>query len=136
MIPTVNALLDAELEIIKQPSINYKMHFDKDDIFINGYRDALDAMKQVIYKILNTERYQYIIYSWNYGIELKDLFGKPVTEVCPILERRITEALVQDDRIDSVDSFYFDISVRNIVHVTFVANTIFGPIATQKEVPY
>ncbi|MFQ8776837.1 MAG: DUF2634 domain-containing protein [Roseburia sp.] len=28
-------------------------------------------MKQAIYNILNTERYQYIIFSWDYGVELR-----------------------------------------------------------------
>lgn len=37
-------------------------------------------------------------------MELKDLFGKPIDYVMPEVERRITEALVQDDRIDSCDS--------------------------------
>ena len=56
---------------------------------INGFTDGLDAMKQTIYMILNTERYQYIIYSWNYGIELIDLFGEPITYVCPELEEEL-----------------------------------------------
>lgn len=61
--------------------------------------DGREAMEQVIYKILNTERYRYVVYSWNYGIELMDLFGMPADYVCPVLEKRISEALLQDDRI-------------------------------------
>ena len=56
-------------------------------------------MKQAIYKILNTERYQYVMYSWNYGIETLDLYGEPVSWGCPELESRIREALMTDDRI-------------------------------------
>lgn len=33
-------------------------------------------MKQAIYKILQTERFEYLIYSWNYGIELNAVVGK------------------------------------------------------------
>lgn len=134
MIPTTNAILDINLEVQQEPSKNYKMFFDEE--VINGFRDEIEAMKQVIFKILNTERYQYIIYSWNYGIELEDLFGEPVSYVCPELERRITEALVQDDRIESVDSFSFDISQKRKVHVTFVAHTIFGDIEAERTVNY
>ena len=47
----------------------------------------LVAVKQAVYKIIMTERYQYIMYSWNYGVELLDLFGEPVTYVCPELKR-------------------------------------------------
>ena len=134
MIPTTNTILNNELEVQEEPSKNYKMYFDEE--VINGYRDELEAMKQVIFKILNTERYQYIIYSWNYGIELQDLFGEPVSYVCPELERRITEALVQDDRVESVDSFSFDITEKRKVHVTFVVHTIFGDVDAEKVVNY
>ena len=64
MIPSTNTILSTELEVETQPSKNYKMHLEQN--IINGFCDELEAMKQVIYKILNTERYEYIIYSWNY----------------------------------------------------------------------
>ena len=134
MIPTVNDLLNTNLEVETQPSKNYKMHYEEE--VINGFRNELSAMEQVIFKILNTERYQYQVYSWNYGIELLDLFGEPVSFVCPELERRITEALVQDDRIESVDSFSFDTSTKRTVHVTFVIHTIFGDVEAGKAVNY
>ena len=95
--------------------------------------DDVEAIKQAIYNILNTERYQYIIFSWDYGVELKDLFGKPIDYVMPEVERRITEALVQDDRIDSCDSFEFEKKGRKLL-VTFVAHTKFGSVPAQKEV--
>lgn len=132
MIPSVNTILSTELEVETQPSKNYKMHLDQN--IINGFCDELEAMRQVVYKILNTERYQYIIYSWNYGIELLDLYGEPITYVCPELERRITEALVQDDRIESVDNFEFDVSEKRTVKVTFTVHTIFGDVGSEKVV--
>lgn len=132
MIPGINGFLTEDFEIEVQPSKAHKMHMDKQ--FINGMTDGLDAMKQTIYMILNTERYQYIIYSWNYGIELIDLFGEPITYVCPELERRITEALTQDERILSVDAFSFDVSVKGKVHVTFTAHTVFGEVDSEKVV--
>lgn len=134
MIPSTNTILSTNLEVETQGSKNYKMHLESK--IINGFCDKLDAMKQVIYKILNTERYQHIIYSWNYGIELQDLFGESVTYVCPELERRITEALVHDDRIDSVDNFEFDTSVKGIVKAKFTVHTIFGNVDAEKVVNY
>lgn len=134
MIPSTNTILSQDLEVETLPSKNYKMQIEHD--VINGFCDELEAMKQVVFKILNTERYQYILYSWNYGIELLDLYGEPVTYVCPELERRITEALVQDDRIDSVDSFVFDITEKRTVKVTFTVHTIFGEIEAEKVVNF
>lgn len=132
MIPSINGFLQQDFEIEEQPSKTFKMYLEQE--VINGFTDGLDSIIQTIYKILNTERYQYIIYSWNYGIELIDLFGEPVTYVCPELERRITEALTQDERILSVDTFSFDVSVKGVVHVTFTAHTIFGEVNAEKVV--
>ena len=91
-------------------------------------------MKQVIFKILNTERYQYIIYSWNYGIELIDLFGQSISYVCPELERRIIEALTYDERIKSVTDFTFDSPKQGVLHTTFTVHTIFGDVEAEKTV--
>ena len=93
-------------------------------------------MKQAIYKILLTERYQYVMYSWNYGIETLDLYGEPVAYVCPELERRISEALLWDDRIKSVTDFEFNISKKGVVHVSFTAHTIFGDVQAEREVNF
>ena len=134
MIPSVSNLMIADLEVETQPSKNYKMHIQ--DNIISGTCDGLEAMKQVIYKILNTERYRYPIYSWNYGVELSDLVGETVSYVCVEAERRITEALTQDDRIDEVSDFKFDISNKHEVVCTFVVHTIFGDVESQKGVTY
>lgn len=131
MIPK-NGFLTQDFEVEEQPSKTYKMHLNRK--FINGYADELEALKQAIFKILNTERYQHIIYSWNYGIELLDLFGEPITYVCPELERRITEALTQDTRILDVSAFSFDTSKKGKVHVTFLVHTIFGDVEAERMV--
>ena len=134
MIPSTNDILSTDLEVEMMSSKNYKMNIEKN--IINDYCDELESMKQVIYKILNTERYQYIIYSWNYGIELLDLYGEPVDYVCAELERRITEALTQDERIESVDDFEFDVTTKRTVNVLFIVHTIYGSIDIEKAVNY
>ena len=132
MIPSGNTLLTTELEVETLPSLNYAMNFELNRIV--GKVDGLEAMRQVIYKILNTERYQYLIYSWNYGIELADLFGMPVDYCCAEIERRVVEALEADDRIDSVEDFEFEFPKSRVVAVTFTVNTIFGQAEIEKEV--
>lgn len=117
-----------DFEVVGEPSYTYKMVLptrDSETTKFQGKTDEIEAVKQAVYKILNTERYAYLIYSWNYGIELMDLFGQPIPWVYPELERRITEALIWDDRIDSVTDFEFE-NVRNDVHASFTVNTIYG----------
>lgn len=134
MIPSTTAFLEQDFEITEQPTHTYKMNLESNLIW--GYTDGQEAMKQAIYKILNTERYQYVMYSWNYGIELLDLYGEPVSYVCPELERRITEALTWDDRIQSVDNFEFNISKKGEILVTFTAHTVFGDVVAEKVVNF
>lgn len=134
MIPGTTAFLEQDFKIENQPTRTYKM--DPACGFVRGYTDDCAAMKQAIYKILNTERYQYVMYSWNYGIELLDLYGEPISYVCPELKRRITEALTWDNRIQSVDNFEFKISKKGEVHVDFTVHTIFGEMSIEKVVNF
>ncbi|MFV0520099.1 MAG: DUF2634 domain-containing protein [Lachnospirales bacterium] len=132
MLPNLGLAINEAITVVDPKSKNYRMYLEKE--FIKGYANEKEAMKQVIFKILMTERYRHLIYSWNYGIELEDLFGMPVNYVVPEVERRIVEALVQDDRINSVDGFVFDLSKRHIVAVSFVAHTIYGDVNGSREV--
>lgn len=123
---------DLNLIVETSPTKTYKMKIFGDRI--SNYTDEQEAMKQAIYKILNTERYDYSIYSWNYGIELKDLFGKSQNYCKSEIKRRIKEALTQDDRISSVDAFSFEKIGREKLGVNFTVSTIYGDINIFKEV--
>lgn len=131
MIPQ-NDGLTADIKIVERPSKTYKM--DLENNIIAGYTDELEAMRQAVYKIIRTERYKYLIYSWNYGIELEDLFGMPVSYCIPEIERRVIEALVQDTRILEVTNFEFETPKRGIVYVKFEVYTIFGKFDVDREV--
>lgn len=133
MIPKSNIILrDDNIKITQQPTKTYQMDLENERVI--GNVEGLEAMKQAIFKILNTERYQYLVYSWNYGSEFQDLFGMPVTYVCPELERRITEALTWDKRIKEVTDFSFDTSQRGTVIASFTVHTIYGDVITEKAV--
>lgn len=113
------------------PTRTYRLNTNGDSI--SGYTDGLDAVKQAVFLILSVERYQYPIYSWDYGVELAGLFGKPIGYVQPELERRIQEALLQDDRIHKVDNFTFT-KERGKICASFTVHTAFGDLQAQKEV--
>ena len=132
MIPSTAGFLSHDFEIEEQPSLTYRMEISGDSV--RGHVDGRDAVRQAVFRILQTERYQYIIYPWWYGIETLDLYGEPVNWVCAELERRITEALLVDDRITSVIDFEHDTSIKGTVHTTFIVHTIYGDIPAEKEV--
>ena len=73
------------------------------------------------------------IYSWDYGVELADLIGKPMSYVIAELPRRVEEALTQDERILEVKDFIFEVD-KHKLHTTFTVVTQRGDIPTQLEV--
>lgn len=132
MLPTVGDDLDLiEFALEQQPGYTYKLDINKGRI--KGMTDKADAVLQAVYLILSVERYQYPIYSYNYGVELADLIGQPKDYVMSEVKRRITEALLQDDRIESVDGWTFEPAEKAVL-VTFTVHTIYGDIETKKEV--
>lgn len=130
MIPNIPELTTTLKEVTK-PSRDYQVISTKDRI--QGYVEGIEAIKQAIYFILNTERYEFPVYSWQYGVELIDLIGKPPQVIVPEIKRRIRDALTADDRILSVDDFQFEFNKKK-VHVSCVATTIYGDLLVEREV--
>lgn len=129
MIP--KGLIDTNLNISENEEVSktYKVMDNR----IQGFTDELQALKQAIYKELNTERYEYPIYSFSYGIELESLIGKDVTYVKIELKRRIQECLLKDSRVESVDNFQFDVKGDEML-CTFDVTSIYGEITITREV--
>ena len=127
MLPAVDTVIDFKVEESTSKT------FSLDNNTIKGYKDGIEAVKQAIYLMLNVERYKYVIYSWNYGVEIEDLVGKPIYYVKVELERRIKEALMQDTRIKDVYNFSHT-SNKDTVTCRFNVDTIFGMIEAKKVV--
>ena len=143
MTPTVDEtfledVIDDDLEELKEDgeeienSYTYAMNYDTKKIV--GKVDELEAVRQTIFKILSTERYECPLYSWDYGVELKELIGRPKHYCVAEIERQFTEALLTDDRITDVHDFEFSYPARNTVAVTFQVTTIYGNTTIEREV--
>lgn len=131
MLPKQEIDLQVNYTEVKQPNRTYRLVLDS--MRVSGQTDGIEAIKQAIFKILSTERYQHEIYSWNYGVELADLWGRPTTYVLPELKRRITEALTWDDRIETVTDFAFDVQ-GGVIHMAFTVHTVAGAIDAEWSV--
>lgn len=114
-----------------QTSNTYKLNLDKNNI--SGFCDELEAVKQAVYLILNIERYEYLIYDWDYGFEIKDLIGQETIIIQPEIQRRICDALKQDSRIVNVRDFIFENGSIGKLIVHFTVETIFGSYQSQNE---
>ena len=113
------------------PSLTWKIHEEQAEV--RGNLDGLEAMKQAVYKILQTERYRYAVYDWNYGIELAELYGKNVTYVIPELKKRMEEALLADDRVTAVTDFSF-VQEKGSLTAECMVHTVFGEIKAERMV--
>lgn len=110
-----------ETGYVFHPSLTYKINGDR----IQGQIDGLDAVKQAVELALSTERFEYPIYSTDYGIETKDLIGAQREYVRGDMERRISECLAQDDRITGISDFDITFSGETAT-ATFTVETEFG----------
>jgi hypothetical protein len=134
MIPSARTMIgDIAIKAdVDQPSKTYRIDYGKNQIA--GYVDGAEAVAQAIYKILLTERFKHLIYSWNYGIEVETLIGKSYSVYESELQRIVKEAVLQDKRINNISNFMMTQSGRNSVSIAFAAETIFGDIPIETEV--
>lgn len=128
MLPDYNTIYQQDNTM---PSKTY--YINRNTNRISGYIDDKDAIVQAIYLILSTERYESVIYNWYYGTEFDSLVGKDRDFVKSELKRRITEAILEDDRI--LDVTDFDISFnKDVANVVFLVETNIGDININWEV--
>lgn len=128
MIPTSN-LGNLEIEEAMETTRTYKII----DNSVSGYIDELEALEQAINNVLNTEKYTYPIYSFDYGIELENLLGKDLEYIKIELKRRIEDCLLEDERIISVSDFSFN-QDGDSLYCSFNVISIYGEISIDKEV--
>lgn len=114
------SLFDAENAFY--PTRTYKRSGNR----IFGFTDGREAVEQSIEKILNTERYSTPIYNGDYGVELEELIGMDINFVRADIQRRIVEALMEDDRVLEVSNFVLTRQNFNELFVTFTVETVEG----------
>ena len=120
-LPTTGENLDLiGFELEEQPSYTHKL--DIEGQRVAGMTDKREAL-----------RHAYPIYSRNYGSELVDLIGQPMDYAMSEMKRRITDALMQDDRITGVDDWTFETGRKSVL-ARFTVYTIYGELEATKEV--
>lgn len=127
--PSVDITLNTDEQDI-QTSRTYKLSDNR----IIGMIDNIEALEQAIYLILNTERFNYLIYDQSYGIEKNDILNRNYTNefIETEYKRVATEALLEDERVLEVKEFAFDFS-NDFVNISFTVVSIFGKIDISRE---
>ena len=123
---------ETELPLFKEWAWDFdEDHFIYDEKGKHILLEGNEALKIWCYKALRTERYMYLAYSRNYGIELYPFMAKvmSVGQRKSELKRMIVECLMSNPYIVSVDSIIFDETNRNEnMEITIVLTTIYGEL--------
>ncbi|OIB00199.1 hypothetical protein AK95_23865 [Paenibacillus sp. LC231] len=133
MIPQGGTLQpDSEIvETLEQPSLTYNLNLEEGTI--SGHIDGLEAVKQAVVKILQTRRFEHLIYSSNYGQELDSVIGRDPLWAYAEIERHIKEALMQDDRVLSVDDMNITFT-GELAMAEFTVRSVYGIYSMTKVV--
>lgn len=129
--PTTNEF-NSEFKTEEFANKTYKIDFNENRIV--GQITDLEAVSQSVYKILHTERFNYLIYSWDYGVEFEKLIGKDYEFILGDLQRRIEEALFQDNRIEKIQNLKIDKKDNSSIVVSFLVISKYGNISMEVDV--
>ncbi len=106
---------------------------DGGECFVQGRCDGLEALRQAVFLLLQTERGRWPVFSAAFGVDLLGLVGQPAAYVIPEAERRLREALLQDDRVLGVEEFRFARQGRSLV-VSFLVRSVYGDLQAEVEI--
>jgi len=143
MFPTQKVNIDIENEVEKTVGNGKSFLFDfqlGDFVVKDGKLqelDNLEALEMWIEKVLRTEKFKFKVYKTGetieYGVTLLEYVnsGYPQAFIQAEIQREITEALLKNTNINSLESFSFSREKRTL-KVSFRSNTIYG--STDREV--
>jgi phage baseplate assembly protein W len=123
MIPQGGSISNAAVQETQQPSLTWLLDFKNGRVV--GKIDGLDAVRQAVFKILQTDRFWHDVYTFDYGHELSALIGDSPLYVQSEVSRMISEALLQDDRISGVEDIEVSFTSDKLT-IRFVVVTEYG----------
>ena len=125
MIPQIQTTSEQlTIDIESQPSRTYQ---DREKS-VQGYIDGQKSIIQTADHILNKERYAYAIYPDWFGMELEKYKGQPFEYLEAQIEKDLSSALLQDDRIYSIIVTKVEKIDIDSAHVVFDMYTSEGTI--------
>lgn len=121
--------LSEELPIPKE----YAWDFEKNEFILeigsNKILTGAEAIKVWIYKTLNTSRYKYGAYSWDYGHELEELINLGLSKealFCEV-ERYLNECLKVNPYIKAINSIDLKLDGSKL-GINFLVDTLYSEV--------
>lgn len=121
-------------EAREQPSLTYRLDLDRKRII--GRIDGIEAVEQFIRKAIITPRFKCLIYSNQWGSEVKAVIiaGDASPEYIESdMPRLVRDAVLVDSRVLDVLDFTFSLDGDG-VWVKLVVTTIFGTVTVEEVI--
>ena len=115
----------------QQPSRTWYINKEKNRI--EGECDGWQSVRQAVEIILNVERFRWQIYKPYSGMQWDGLIGQDTGYVATELQRRVTEALLMDDRVRGISNYTYSVE-GDALKASFTVNTVYGDEQTSVEV--
>lgn len=122
--PEINGFEDMEVQVMADNERMPSLTLNERDI-LGAPIDGLEALQQSIGNILSTERFTNTIYDHAYGVEFEELYGYDMEFSRVDVERRILEALFEDDRILDIEDFKTRVE-GSVLNVSFTVVSSLG----------
>ena len=126
---TINPTSGVTLQ--SQPTLTWVV--DPGGTSIVGTDEGFAVMQQAVEIILNVQRFQWQIYTANFGMDYRNLIGGDPGVVASNLQRRLKDAFSVDDRITGISNYEYSIS-GDVMTVSFTVKTVYGNIDQTAEV--
>ncbi len=134
------------VEEVEDTSIAYPkswlFDFDTGDFVLDGAgnvveADGLTAWAQWCVKAVLTQRLAFVVYNWDYGVDIENVMKQPTRAVTEAeLEKEITEALMTDPRTAEVKNFTFEWSGDELTVSFIIVNAAGVPAEIRVGVGY
>jgi hypothetical protein len=118
---------------------SYLFDFKKGNFVLDGAGQVVEAdghtaWAQWCVKTVLTERFAFLAYSWDYGVEIEEALKNPNRAAIEAeVERTITEALMLDPRTELVRDFSFR-GQADELYVSFTVVPVIGEAVRIEEV--
>lgn len=126
---------DEELEVEEiMTSETFGVNFETGRIASKAI-SGLQAIEQFVQLAIRTPRFSFAVFSDDFGCEVEELLigGGSAQYNESEIERMITEALIYDERIDSVTEF--NVQIKNDgLYVNFKVNTAEGSLEMEEVI--
>lgn len=92
--------------------------------------EGVDAIAMWVQNALRTKRYEWLIYSWDFGEEYTELLGYSYTQeyLENEVERLISECINEHPYISGLENLEIEIIDKHLLHITFTLITDFGEV--------